>query len=113
MEWEASSRLTLRAGYSYTDGPIQPRDVMFNIIAPAVVKSHYTAGAKFKVTDSLDVEFQGMYAPSESVVGTELPFATAFGFPAPNNRVEIEMHQYEITAGLVYHFGEDEEEPLK
>ncbi len=38
-----------------------------------------------------------MYAPHASVSGVELF--------APGRRVEIEMSQFEFTAGVVYRFG--------
>ncbi len=111
-EMEVSDTLTLRAGYSYNTNPIGSRDVMFNVIAPGVVQHHFTAGAKMKVTENLDLELSGMYVPSNSVRGTELD--KNFGgtvFPV-GNTVDIEMYQWEITAGLVWHFGAPEE-PLK
>ncbi len=109
IEAELSPSVTVRAGYAYNTNPIDPRDVMFNIIAPAVVQHHFTAGAKIKVTDNLDLELAAMYVPSNSVTGTELGLS---GFGPSNNSVEIEMHQYEVTAGIVYHFG-GAPEPLK
>ena len=41
-----ASSLTLRAGYSHTDNPISGSqgEVMFNILAPAVIKDHATLG---------------------------------------------------------------------
>ena len=44
VAWRMSEAWTLRAGYNRGDNPIIPRDVTFNILAPGVMKDHYTAG---------------------------------------------------------------------
>ncbi len=107
VEWEASPALTLRAGYSYNDSPIGTNDVQQNIIAPAVVKHHITAGAMFRVSDSMDFEVAGMYAPKESQTG---PF-----FDNTNTNIgdaTIAMSQWELTAGVKWKLG-GYEAPLK
>lgn len=107
LEWRSSPDLTLRAGYSYATNPISPRDVQFNILAPAVVQHHITAGFEYKLDQAWSVEFAGLYAPEESVTGGELP-----GFGNPAHSVEISMYQFEATFGVKYKFGADEP-PLK
>src|SRR5574340_1131962 len=42
--WQMSDTWTLRAGYNRVDNPIGSSDVSFNIIAPGVMKDHWTAG---------------------------------------------------------------------
>lgn len=103
LEWRTSPDLTLRAGYSYATNPISPRDVQFNILAPAVVQHHITAGFEYKLDQAWSVEFAGLYAPQESVTGGELP-----GFGNPAHSVEISMYQFEATFGVKYKFGADE-----
>lgn len=114
IEWDATPNLTLRAGYSYNTQPVQSKDVMFNIIAPAVVQHHITAGAKVKLMENLDLELTGMFAPEGSVSGGELALAAGnFGLIGdPTQNIEISMYQYEITAGIVWHMGQPEA-PLK
>lgn len=101
-EWrQAMPGLTLRAGYSWNENPIKPRDVMFNIIAPGVVQHHITGGLQYKLTESVDFEAAVMYAPYNSVSGFELP-----GFGNPAHGVKIGMSQFEGTIGFKYRFGE-------
>lgn len=107
IEWRSSPDLTLRAGYSYATNPISSRDVQFNILAPAVVQHHITAGFEYRLDKAWSVEFAGLYAPEESVSGGELP-----GFANPDHTVEISMYQFEATFGVKYKFGADEP-PLK
>lgn len=102
VEWRTSPDLTLRAGYAYATNPISPRDVQFNILAPAVVQHHITAGFEYKVDDAWSVELAGLYAPEESVRGGELP-----GFGNPAHSIEITMYQFEATFGVKYKFGAD------
>lgn len=97
LEWRQSPRLTLRAGYSYNTAPIGSRDADLNIMTLGVVQHHITGGLKYQLTPNLDLELAAMYAPHASVEGVELF--------APGRRVEIEMSQFEFTAGVVYRFG--------
>jgi long-chain fatty acid transport protein len=107
IEWRASPSLMLRGGYSYNTQPLQSRDVMFNILAPGVIQHHITAGAQFRLTQNMDLEFAAMYAPETSVRGLELSLLG----PAAQT-VELSMYQFEITAGIKYRFGGGEP-PLK
>lgn len=98
LEWRHSPRLTLRAGYSYNTAPIGSRDADLNIMTLGVVQHHITGGLKYQLTKNLDLELAAMYAPHASVSGPELLF--------PTRQVDIEMTQFEFTAGLVYRFGD-------
>ncbi len=109
VEWRTSPDLTLRAGYSYATNPISSRDVQFNILAPAVVQHHITAGFEYRLDKAWSVEFAGLYAPGETVRGPELP--TYVGHD-PDRTISISMYQFEATLGVKYKFGADEV-PLK
>jgi long-chain fatty acid transport protein len=104
-EWRTSPSLTLRAGYAYNTQPIGSRDVMFNILAPGVVQHHITGGLQYRLSPNMDLELAGMYALDESVSGSELPIGN------PAHRIEISMHEFEVTLGIKYRFGG--ERPLK
>ncbi len=95
VEWDATSALTLRAGYSYNTSPIKGQDVTFNILAPATVQHHITGGAEIALNNNWSLELEGMYAPEVSITGPDL-----FGFPGAMET--ISMYQYEITAGIKY-----------
>jgi len=105
VEWRTSPVLTLRAGYSYATNPISSRDVEFNILAPAVVQNHFTAGLEYKWDRSWSLELAGLYVPEETVSGAEIPPGN------PGHSIDISMHQFEATVGVKYKFGE--EAPLK
>ncbi len=86
-QWQASPTWTLRAGYNRGENPITARDVTFNILAPGVMKDHYTFGATVALTKTDEVSFFFMYAPEVSVSGNSALF------PAPVGE-SIRMHQY-------------------
>lgn len=48
VEWQYSPKLTLRAGYSHASDAIPGEEILFNILAPAVVKKHVSIGATWK-----------------------------------------------------------------
>jgi long-chain fatty acid transport protein len=70
--WRMSDALTLRAGYNKGDNPISPSDVSFNVLAPGVMKDHYTAGATFKLDKGNEITGAVMVAPRVSVTGPSL-----------------------------------------
>lgn len=106
VEWRSSPDLTLRAGYSYATNPISSRDVQFNILAPAVVQHHITAGFEYKLDNAWSVEFAGLYVPEETVRGYEIPPGNT------SHAIDISMYQFEATLGVKYRFGADDA-PLK
>ena len=99
VEWDATSDLTLRAGYSYNTNPISSRDVMFNILAPGVVQHHITAGLEYDLDENNSIELAAAYVPETTVTGRELP-----GFGNPAHKIELAMHQFELTVGWKYVF---------
>lgn len=104
LEYRATSALTLRAGYSYNNNPIKSTDMVFNLLAPGVVKHHITAGLSYKFTNNLSFDFAAIYVPTSKVSGPEI-LATPFGpFAVPGSNIRLNMHQYQVTAGLTYKF---------
>jgi long-chain fatty acid transport protein len=100
VAWRMSDALTLRAGYNKGDNPITPPDVSFNILAPGVVKTHYTAG--FTFAPEKDSEWTGfvMVAPRQSVTGGSLFNSPAFFGPGNGGTETIGMKQ--TSVGLAW-----------
>ncbi|MCU0415213.1 MAG: outer membrane protein transport protein [Ignavibacteriaceae bacterium] len=57
------------AGYSYNENPIPDTEVMFNILAPAVIQNHITAGFTKQIGTQNEVSLAFMYALDNSVTG--------------------------------------------
>lgn len=97
VEHAYSEKLTLRAGYSHSDNPIQPRDVTFNIIAPGVITDHYTLGFTYGVGRDSEITMSYMHAQENSVSGSSL----FNGWTGGSSGTEtIKMHQDSL--GIAY-----------
>jgi len=92
IEWRASDRMTLRAGYAHASNPIGADDVTLNILAPGITTHHFTAGGTYKINDRNAISVSAVYAPENAVSGAE----TTPGGPTPGE-VELKMYQASIN----------------
>jgi long-chain fatty acid transport protein len=69
-QWEYRPDLTFRAGYSHADQVIPGAQALFNILAPATVRDHFTLGVGKQLANDSELNFAFMYAPKETVPGT-------------------------------------------
>jgi len=95
VQWESSKEWTWRAGYSYGEQPIPNSEVLFNILAPGVIKHHATLGLT-KTMGNNELKFALMHAFNEKVKGTN-PLD-------PAQQIEVKMNQWEISAGYTWKF---------
>jgi long-chain fatty acid transport protein len=72
LQWAVSPKLSLRAGINLGDNPVKGSDVSFNIVAPGVVTTHYTLGGTYALSDSSEISFSYMVAPSNTVSGPSM-----------------------------------------
>jgi long-chain fatty acid transport protein len=105
VQYALNANWTLRGGYNYTDNPIQPQDVTFNILAPGVVQNHITAGATYAWANRHELTGAFMYAFNNDVTGPSLfnPILGMFGVPA-NMQEKIEMYEWSIGVQYSYKF---------
>lgn len=94
-QWVGSNGYTWRGGISYGEQPIPDSEVMFNILAPAVMETHLTFGFTKEIGTDNEFNFAGMYAPSSSVKGPS-------GFDA--QEIELEMSQWELEGSWAVKF---------
>ncbi|HSB99909.1 MAG TPA: outer membrane protein transport protein [Burkholderiaceae bacterium] len=92
--WRASEAWTVRAGYNRGDNPIEPADVTFNILAPGVMKDHFTAGFTYALDKNSELTGALMYAPRQTVTGSSL-FNSLMGAGAGGTET-IGMRQSQI-----------------
>ncbi len=95
-QWEASPDWTWRVGVSTAIQPIPTSEVVFNILAPAVMKEHLTFGFTSKMSGTSEFSLAAMYAPSSSVTGKN-PLN-------PSQDITLEMTQYELEASWGWKF---------
>ncbi len=88
---------TYRVGYSHADQPVPESEVFFNILAPAVIEDHFTAGMTMRLAGDQEFNIAAMYAPANSVKGDN-PMDGA------STQIEIEMSQWEIQAGWAWKY---------
>ncbi len=103
LEWQQSRVLTLRTGYSYGSPMFRSSDTDLNVLTGGAARHHLTSGLRYQMTDKLDLELAGMYAPRTNLAGAEL-------FNSARN-VEINARQFELTVGAVYRFDSEKVAP--
>jgi len=96
MQWEASPDWILRAGYSHGKQPIPESEVVFNILAPAVIEDHITFGFTYAASKTSELNFAFMHALENSVTGTN-PLN-------PSQQVTLEMTQNEAEVSWAWKF---------
>ena len=94
---DLNEKHTVRIGYSHADQPIPETETFFNVLAPAVVEDHFTAGWTMKVGENQEFNLAAMYAPSNSVKGNN-------PIDGGSTQIEIEMSQFDIQAGLAWRY---------
>ena len=97
MEFEASPTIKLRAGAAINDQPIPSSEVMFNILAPAVIEQHATFGFTYTFANSSELDFSLMYAFENDVTGQH-PMS------APGDTITLTMNQWEVGLGYSWKF---------
>jgi len=84
LQWQAGPQWTLRAGYSSGNDPIPSSQVLFNILAPGVIRQHVAVGA----TRALAGRVTG-----------------ANPLEAPNQQsITLRMDQWDLEAGVTVRF---------
>ena len=99
-QWETSADWTWRVGISQGDQPIPNSELLFNILAPAVMETHLTGGFTMKTGKDSEFTLAAMYAPESSVSGTVDTTAIAGGV----DNITIEMTQMEVEASWAWKF---------
>lgn len=93
VQWQATSKIAVRAGAALNSNPISSPNVIINILAPGVQEQHYTAGLTWKLNPSNAINFAFMYSPEASVTGPNV-------LEAPDQQtISISMWQLESTVG--------------
>ncbi|TYB31456.1 MAG: long-chain fatty acid transporter [Candidatus Mcinerneyibacterium aminivorans] len=87
---------SLQAGYSYGKSPIDEKDVMLNILAPAVIENHLTIGVTKKIKNNNLLSLSIMHGLSNKIKGYN-------PMEAPEQQeIELEMHQWEVELGYSF-----------
>ncbi|NQU60218.1 MAG: outer membrane protein transport protein [Rhodospirillales bacterium] len=93
--YQYSDKLTLMAGISHNDrNPFDSDQIMFNILAPGVVRTHATVGLVYNFTENASLNLAYARAFSETFTGTDPNLGT--------QKIALTMDQHEATVGFTY-----------
>lgn len=99
VNYRVDPALQLRAGYDYARSPIDSSAVGYNIVMPALIESHYTAGVTYDLNHHWTVAAAYMYAPK---VSRTAPAATS---PTdPNQGQTIDLAEQAVSFNIGYKF---------
>lgn len=87
LQYWATARLALRAGYNHTQNPIPDERAFVTVVTPAVFIDHYCVGFGYRATNSLTLDAAYYHVPENSITG---PFLGATG-PVPGTSVTTSM----------------------
>ena len=96
LQWESSPDWIWRAGFSHGTQPIPDSEVVFNILAPAVIEDHLTFGLTYGISQGSELNFTFMHALENSVTGVN-PLN-------PSQEVTLEMTQNEAEVSWAWKF---------
>ena len=101
VQYSPDATWTFRAGYNRSDNPITARDVTFNILAPGVIKDHYTFGTTYRLDAKSEITGYALYAAKNEVTGASL--LVPLGAP-PTTTETIRMKEYSLGVGYSARF---------
>ncbi len=97
--YQASDRLTLRAGISHAEQPIPADQTLFNTLAPGVIQNHASLGASWKLNTNQTLSLSYTRAQEEEVKGSN-SIPAAFG----GGEVDLRMSQDIVGFAWQYDF---------
>jgi long-chain fatty acid transport protein len=98
FDYKLSSKVTLRAGYNHSGLPFNPSQTFFNLLAPAVVQHHLSAGATLKLQGGKEINIAYQHAFHETVNG-------ANSIPPNFGGGEANLSMYQDSVGASFGWG--------
>ncbi|WP_200284223.1 OmpP1/FadL family transporter [Rhabdochromatium marinum] len=96
LQWQQSPRWTYRVGYSYATDVVPGSQALFNVLAPATVKNHFTFGLTHRLQNDHEVNLAVVHATNHKIHGQNPNTGPQTGF--------IEMSQWEVELGWAMKF---------
>ena len=94
-QWNYDPKLTLRFGYSHASKLFDSGQALFNILAPATIRDHFSMGGTYQYTGKSQINFSLTKALEESVSGSN-PIFTG------SQTGSIQMEQLELEISWSY-----------
>jgi len=92
--------VTLRAGYNYGDSPIDEEHVFANVLLPAIVKHHWTAGATMKFSQAIEFGWSAFITPKASITDS----GQGDAFSSSNQGTVLKQQQMGTQVSFKYDF---------
>ena len=96
-QYQATDRLTLRAGYLYNTNPIPNPVTLFNAQAPGIITNTLTMGASYELTENVTASLAWMHGFRNSIQGPILQI--------PGSTVRLDAQLDTLWAGVNIKFG--------
>ncbi|MBV8488325.1 MAG: outer membrane protein transport protein [Planctomycetaceae bacterium] len=96
-QYQATDRLTGRAGYLYNTNPIKATDTLFNAQAPGFLQQMLALGVSYKLTEDIALSLAWTHQFRNSIEGPILQI--------PGARVKLDAQIDSIVVGLNIQFG--------
>ncbi|MDR3638533.1 MAG: outer membrane protein transport protein [Isosphaeraceae bacterium] len=96
-QYQATDRLTLRAGYLFNTNPIPDPKTLFNVQTPAIIQQTLTLGASLRLNDDVTLSLAWMHGFRDAIAGRILE--------VPGSSVRLDAQYDSIVLGLNVQFG--------
>jgi long-chain fatty acid transport protein len=101
VDYAYTNKWTLRAGFNYAEVPFDDDQALFNVLAPAVVEKHVTAGFTYSPSQSSEISVAYMHAFRNDVDNTYTGSGNFAGF---SYGAKNDMYQNSIEASYAWKF---------
>ena len=98
FDFKLSPKLILRAGYNHSGLPFDASQNLFNVLAPAVVQEHVTAGASWGLQNGKEINIAYQHAFEKTLAG-------ANSIPAGFGGGEANLRMYQDAIDLSFGWG--------
>jgi long-chain fatty acid transport protein len=98
FDYKLTRAITLRAGYNHSGLPFNASQTFFNLLAPAVVQQHVTAGATWKLSAAKELNIAYQHAFQKTLNGQN-------SIPAIFGGGEANLSMYQDSVGVAFGWG--------
>ena len=98
FDFKLSPTTTLRAGFNHSGLPFDASQNLFNVLAPAVVQNHVTAGATWGLQNGKEVSIAYLHAFQNTLNGVN-------SIPAAFGGGEANLRMYQDSIGVSFGWG--------
>ena len=96
-QYQATDRLTLRAGYLYNTNPVRNENTLFNLQAPGIITNTFTLGASYQMTENITASLAWMHGFRNDIEGRD--------FQIPGSTVRLDAQLDTLWFGVNIKFG--------